>query len=31
MLSARRPARQILLDLVEEAADTIASMQRALA
>ena len=31
MLTSRRPAREILLEMVEEAADTIVSMQRALA
>ena len=31
MLSQRRPARQILLEMVDEAADTIAAMQRVLA
>jgi NAD(P)H-dependent flavin oxidoreductase YrpB (nitropropane dioxygenase family) len=31
MLSERRPAREILLDMVDEAADTIGSLQRVLA
>ena len=31
MITRRRPAREILLEMVEEAADTIASMQRVLA
>ena len=31
MLSARRPAREILLEMVDEAADTITTLQRLLA